>query len=119
MGDYIKYEENVKLQEVINSNGGTFYNKLLFIIIFFHLGSQEEVVFADNMIKVNRRGTLQKRFFIITNNAFYVISQSVKKKEIILKLTRRTSIADIGSVTLRLIFLKKFIISNKLFILVR
>jgi myosin-1 len=84
VGDYIKYEENVKLQEVINSNGG----------------SQEEVVFADNMIKVNRRGTLQKRFFIITNNAFYVISQSVKKKEIILKLTRRTSIADIGSVTL-------------------
>lgn len=62
--------------------------------------AQEEIIFADSMMKVNRRGKPEKRDFIITNAAFYVICQAVVKKQLVYKLTRRTAIADISSLSL-------------------
>jgi len=83
-GDYIRYEENFGLQDIVKQNGG----------------AQEEMVFADVIVKVNRRGKAEKRFFLISNSAFYVICQTMKNKQIVYKLTRRTALSDISSVSL-------------------
>ena len=39
-------------------------------------GKEEEVLFADAIMKVNRRGKPEKRFFIITSEAFYIVSMA-------------------------------------------
>jgi len=60
----------------------------------------EEVLFADEIKKVNRRGKPEKRFLIVTVDAFYVISMAIKKKQPFYNVTRRTALADISGISL-------------------
>eukprot|EP01118_Nematostelium_gracile_P018761 TRINITY_DN8465_c0_g1_i2.p1 TRINITY_DN8465_c0_g1~~TRINITY_DN8465_c0_g1_i2.p1 ORF type:complete len:613 (-),score=169.45 TRINITY_DN8465_c0_g1_i2:179-1828(-) len=63
-------------------------------------GKEDEILFADNVMKVNRRGKPEKRFFVVTQDAFYIVTVQVKKKETFYVVTRRTALADVTSISL-------------------
>jgi hypothetical protein len=51
-------------------------------------------------VKLNRRNKPERRDFIMTNQAFYIICRSTQQGQIVYKLTRRTALADISCVIL-------------------
>lgn len=83
LGDYISYELNFEMQNLIRQHS-----------------SQESVIFADQAVKLNRRNKPERRDFIITDQAFYVIARAAKNNQVFYKLTRRTALADIQSLSL-------------------
>jgi len=83
IGDYIHYDLNFSLQDVMK-----------------HYLSQETVVFADQIVKLNRRSRPERRDFIITDQAFYVVARAVQQNQAFYKLTRRTALADISHLSL-------------------
>jgi myosin-1 len=83
VGDYMNYDDNYSLQEVIQK-----------------YGKQELVVFSDQTIKLNRRNRPERRDFIMTDQAFYVVMRAIKDQVSYYKCSRRTALADIGSATL-------------------
>ena len=78
--DYIRYEDNYPLQSVVNQG--------------------EYMLFADQVIKLNRRSKPERRDFIITDKAIYLVMRKKKKGEIEYKLNRRADISSVGSVSL-------------------
>jgi myosin-1 len=78
--DYIRYEDNYPLQEQVTQG--------------------EYMLFADQIIKLNRRSKPERRDFIITDQACYFVMRKKKQGEVIYQLTRRTPIASIGSISL-------------------
>jgi len=78
--DYIRYEDNYPLQEMITPG--------------------EYMMFADQIIKLNRRSKPERRDFVITDQAMYFIMRKKKKGEIVYQLTRRTPISSVGSLSL-------------------
>eukprot|EP01117_Protostelium_nocturnum_P004082 TRINITY_DN1536_c3_g1_i2.p1 TRINITY_DN1536_c3_g1~~TRINITY_DN1536_c3_g1_i2.p1 ORF type:complete len:1084 (-),score=304.60 TRINITY_DN1536_c3_g1_i2:217-3468(-) len=81
--DYINYDLNYPLQDVIRRSGG-----------------QEIVLFADQVSKLNRRNRPERRDFVVTDQAFYIVARATKDNNVIYKLTRRTALADIQSISL-------------------
>jgi myosin-1 len=69
----------------------------LFLILYIE---QEGVVFADQVLKLNRRNKPERRDYVMTEQAFYVVMRAVKNQQSYYKVSRRTGIADIQSVTL-------------------
>lgn len=78
--DYIRYEDNYPLQNVIEQG--------------------EEMVFADQIVKLNRRSKPERRDLVITTTAIYMIMRKKKKGEVVYSVTRRTLITSIGSISL-------------------
>lgn len=78
--DYIRYEDNYPLQEQIQQG--------------------EYMLFADQIIKLNRRSKPERRDFVITDQAFYFIMRKKKAGQVVYQLTNRTPISTIGSVSL-------------------
>ena len=83
VGDYMHYDDNYSLQEVIQK-----------------YGKQEMVVFADQVVKLNRRNKPERRDFIMTDQAFYVVMRAIKDQQSYYKCSRRTALADISCATL-------------------
>jgi len=84
VGDYMRYDDNYSLQEAVRNNGG----------------KQENSVFSDQIVKLNRRNKPERRDFIMTDQAFYVVMRAIKNQQSYYKVSRRTALADIGSVSL-------------------
>jgi len=82
-GDYVNYDYNFPLQDIITK-----------------AGRQEVVLFADQVSKLNRRNKPERRDFIITDQAFYVIARATLNNQVVYKLTRRTALADVQSLSL-------------------
>jgi len=82
-GDYVNYDYNFPLQDIVQK-----------------AGRQEVVLFADQVSKLNRRNKPERRDFIITDQAFYVIARATKDNQVVYKLTRRTALADVQSLSL-------------------
>jgi len=81
--DYMAYEFNFQLQELIKQHS-----------------KQESVIFADQVLKLNRRNRPERRDFVMTDQAFYIAARAAKDGNTFYKLTRRTSLADISHVSL-------------------
>jgi len=79
-GDYIRYEDNFPLQEVVNQG--------------------EYMMFADQIIKLNRRSKPERRDFIVTDQALYFVMRKKKQGEVVYHLSRRIPINTIGSISL-------------------
>ena len=82
VGDYINYEDNFPLQDVMDPY------------------KEELVVYADELYRLNKNGRLEKRFILLTDKAFYIVLRSVKKKVVSWSVTRRIPLNTIGSVAL-------------------
>mmetsp|Transcript_21147 Transcript_21147/g.82083 ORF Transcript_21147/g.82083 Transcript_21147/m.82083 type:complete len:1100 (-) Transcript_21147:145-3444(-) len=78
--DYIRYEDNYPLQNVITQG--------------------EEMVFADQVVKLNRRSKPERRDLVITTTAIYMVMRKKKKGEVVYSMTRRTPITNLGSISL-------------------
>lgn len=82
-GDYMSYDDNFALQEEITKHS-----------------RQEAVLFTDQVIKLNRRNNPERRDFILTDQAFYIVTRVQENGAVNYKLTRRCSLADVDSVSL-------------------
>jgi len=80
--DYMNYDKNFLLQEAL---GG---------------GREERVIFADQVIKLNRRLRPERRDLVITVEAIYLTMRCKKNNQEYYKLTRRNFINEINSVAL-------------------
>lgn len=80
--DYMNYDKNYLLQEAL---GG---------------GREERVIFADQVIKLNRRLRPERRDLVITAEAIYLCMRCKKNNQEYYKLTRRNFINEINSVVL-------------------
>jgi myosin I len=58
------------------------------------------MVFADQIVKLNRRSKPERRDLVVTTKAMYFVMRKKKKGEIVYNLTRRTDIAQIGSISM-------------------
>merc|ERR1711974_180929 len=83
--DYMGYEENFPLQEAILRSTEDQY---------------EEFVFADSIIKFNRRSNTEKRDLVITNKAFYFVMRKKVSGQLIYKVTRRTLFNNMADIQL-------------------
>lgn len=98
VGDYMNYDCNYALQQLIQQHSSTCC--LLFGILWCSISDQEGVVFSDQVVKLNRRNKPERRDFIITNAAFYIVARAQQNGQVFYKLTRRTALADIASLSL-------------------
>jgi myosin-1 len=80
-GDYINYDDNAPLQEVMDPY------------------KDELVIFADQVLRLNKNGKVEPRFFLLTETAFYVVMRAVKKKQVIWSVTRRAMVNTMTSVS--------------------
>lgn len=64
------------------------------------LAAQESVIFADQIVKLNRRNRPERRDFIITDSAFYIVARAQQNNQQFYKLTRRCALADIQGLVL-------------------
>ena len=78
--DYICFAQNFGLQDVV-TNG-------------------EMLLFADEVIKLNRRNRPERRDFLLTNKACYLVMRKKKGGEIKYEMTRRTEINSIQSISM-------------------
>eukprot|EP00013_Stygamoeba_regulata_P028858 CAMPEP_0177646796 /NCGR_PEP_ID=MMETSP0447-20121125/9957_1 /TAXON_ID=0 /ORGANISM="Stygamoeba regulata, Strain BSH-02190019" /LENGTH=1048 /DNA_ID=CAMNT_0019149337 /DNA_START=284 /DNA_END=3426 /DNA_ORIENTATION=- len=78
--DYINYHDNYGLQEVITKG--------------------EELMFADQVLKLNRRCKPERRDLVITNRAIYFVMRKKKKNDIVYILSRRTELSAIQGISL-------------------
>jgi len=74
-GDHMGIGNNVLIQKMMQKAGDT------------------EVVFADSVVKVNKRTKMQERILLITENAIYNVDKNVNYK-----VKRRILIKDVGSI---------------------
>jgi len=79
--DYMNYDKNYLLQEAL---GG---------------GREERVIFADQVIKLNRRLRPERRDLVITVEAVYVCMRCKKNNQEYYKLTRRNNLNEINSLS--------------------
>src|SRR5690348_14825295 len=61
---------------------------------------QESVIFADQVVKLNRRNRPERRDFVITDQAFYIVARAQQNNQMFYKLTRRCALADIQGLVL-------------------
>jgi len=80
--DYMNYDKNYQLQEALGQ------------------GREERVIFADQVVKFNRRLRPERRDMVITAEAFYICMRCKKNNQEYYKLTRRNDLRDIQSITL-------------------
>ncbi len=59
-GDYMRYDQNYGLQNSLGPN------------------KDERVVFADQVLKINRRLRVERRDFILSVEAFYLVMRATK-----------------------------------------
>ena len=78
--DYILYDQNFGLQDIVNK-GETF-------------------LFADEVIRLNRRNQPERRDLVITDKAVYLIMRKKTPEAIKYELTRRTDLSSISSISL-------------------
>ena len=79
--DYINYDHNGPMQQVVTRG--------------------ELLQFADQIIKLNRRGRPERRDFIITDRAIYLLMRKKKPTgEVFYETTRRTNLSDVRVVML-------------------
>jgi myosin I len=78
-GDYIHYDNNFKLQSAITSG--------------------ESMIFADQIIKLNRRGRPERRDLVITDKALYLLMRKKRAGELFYQVTRRANLADVRSIS--------------------
>jgi len=79
-GDYITYEDNFQLQDIMQPY------------------MDEMVSFADDVLRLNKNGKLEKRIFLLTDVAFYLITRAVKKQVVSYSVTRRVEIAKVRDI---------------------
>lgn len=79
-GDYINYEDNFQLQDVMQPY------------------MDEMVSFADDVHRLNKNGKLEKRIFLLTDAAFYLITRAVKKQVVSYSVTRRVEIGKVRDI---------------------
>jgi len=78
--DYMAYARNFGIQAVINDG--------------------ETMVFADQVVKLNRRSRPERRDLVITDRAVYLVMRKKRGAEVFYKVTRRTSLDSIRQVSL-------------------
>eukprot|EP00009_Paramoeba_aestuarina_P006262 CAMPEP_0201524616 /NCGR_PEP_ID=MMETSP0161_2-20130828/23827_1 /ASSEMBLY_ACC=CAM_ASM_000251 /TAXON_ID=180227 /ORGANISM="Neoparamoeba aestuarina, Strain SoJaBio B1-5/56/2" /LENGTH=1170 /DNA_ID=CAMNT_0047924107 /DNA_START=39 /DNA_END=3551 /DNA_ORIENTATION=- len=78
--DYIFFAQNFGLQDVVTQG--------------------EILLFADEVIKLNRRNRPERRDFVLTNKACYLVMRKKKAGEIKYEMTRRTDLSSIQSISL-------------------
>lgn len=78
----MNYEDNFPLQDVMDPY------------------KEELVVYADEVYRLNKNGKLEKRTFLLTDRAMYIIMRAVKKKIVTWSVTRRTAMTAVGSISL-------------------
>jgi myosin-1 len=80
--DYLNYDNNYTVQAAMDRY------------------REERVAFDDQVIKFNRRCMPERRDLVITSSAYYLIMRAVKQGLALSKLTRRTTLQNISSVSL-------------------
>jgi myosin-1 len=80
--DYMNFDKNYQLQECLGQ------------------GREERVIFADQIVKFNRRLRPERRDLVITVEAFYICMRCKKNNQDYYKLTKRADLRDIQSITL-------------------
>lgn len=78
--DYIRFEDNFKLQEAIPQG--------------------ESMLFADQILKLNRRGKPERRDFVLTTNAMYFAMRKKRGGDTYYNVTRRSDLSSITSVSM-------------------
>jgi len=81
-GDYIRYDQNYGLQNALGPN------------------KSERVLFADQVLKLNRRLRLERRDLILTVDAIYFVMRATKLNQALYKLSARIRIAEITKMAL-------------------
>jgi len=81
VGDYIQYEDNYQMQDAMQPY------------------MEEMCCFADDVHRLNKNGKLEKRSFLLTESAFYLVMRSVKKKVLTYSVTRRVALNSITDIT--------------------
>eukprot|EP00002_Diphylleia_rotans_P006791 TRINITY_DN1618_c0_g4_i1.p1 TRINITY_DN1618_c0_g4~~TRINITY_DN1618_c0_g4_i1.p1 ORF type:complete len:192 (-),score=54.25 TRINITY_DN1618_c0_g4_i1:334-909(-) len=76
VGDYIGAQSNAAIVKMIGKNG------------------DKSILFADLVVKVNKRNKMQERIFLVTDQALYNIDPGNYKCK------RRIAIGDVGSISL-------------------
>jgi len=82
VGDYMNYDKNFGLQEALGPN------------------KDERVVFADQVVKINRRLKPERRDLIVSVEALYVVMRTRKLNKDWYKLMRRIPLSSIQSCSL-------------------
>jgi myosin-1 len=80
--DYMRYDFNYGLQNALGPN------------------KEERVVFADQCTRINRRLRAERRDFVLTVEAFYLVLRASKVGQTFYKLTLRQPIHNVQSVSL-------------------
>jgi len=80
IGDYIKYEDNYQMQDAMQPY------------------MEEMCCFADDVHRLNKNGKLEKRSFLLTESAFYLVMRVVKKKVLSYSVTRRVAINSVSDI---------------------
>jgi len=81
-GDYVRYDNNFGLQSAIPR------------------AKDERFLFGDQVVKFNRRSRPERRDLVLTAQAFYLVMRMSKNKQQFFKMTRRTPITSIQSISL-------------------
>jgi len=81
-GDYMHYDQNYGLQNALGPN------------------KDERVVFADQVLKVNRRMRIERRDFILSVEAFYLIMRANRMGQQFYKVSLRVPINNIKEVVM-------------------
>lgn len=81
-GDYMRFDQNYGLQNALGPN------------------KDERVIFADQVLKVNRRLRVERRDFILSVEAFYLIMRANKMGQQFYKIAQRVPIGNIQEVVL-------------------
>jgi len=82
VGDYIQYEDNYQMQDAMQPY------------------MEEMCCFADDVHRLNKNGKLEKRSFLLTETAFYLVMRSVKKKVLTYSVTRRVVLSNVINISL-------------------
>eukprot|EP01125_Pyxidicula_operculata_P008053 TRINITY_DN2724_c0_g1_i1.p1 TRINITY_DN2724_c0_g1~~TRINITY_DN2724_c0_g1_i1.p1 ORF type:complete len:1027 (-),score=294.17 TRINITY_DN2724_c0_g1_i1:177-3257(-) len=81
-GDYSNYDQNYGLQTALGPH------------------KEERVVFADQVMRLNRRLRVERRDFMVSVEAVYLVMRASKLGQNFYKMTRRTPLSQIQSVSL-------------------
>jgi len=80
--DYMHFDKNYQLQEALGQ------------------GREERLIFADQVVKFNRRLRPERRDLVITAEALYLCMRCKKNNQEYYKLTRRHDLRDVQSIIL-------------------
>eukprot|EP01102_Stenamoeba_stenopodia_P010425 TRINITY_DN313_c0_g1_i3.p1 TRINITY_DN313_c0_g1~~TRINITY_DN313_c0_g1_i3.p1 ORF type:complete len:1065 (+),score=294.08 TRINITY_DN313_c0_g1_i3:655-3849(+) len=79
-GDYSNYKDNYAIQEAV--------------------ARDETMVFADQVINLNRRGQPERRDFVITDRSFYFIMRKKADNKVVYEVARRSALSSIQEVSI-------------------